>query len=176
MTTTNAPTRPRSPLLGAAIVVIFAVVAALLFSGIYLGLPGNDHFYGLIDIGILSLVFALGAYLAQSVAPDPSLPRALSWGFAGLGFALLLGTILVNPGSVLGFFGVLIALIIVLLFLAIALLGAYWRSRAVRMTEARGEARSAWRAAGTPPSALDYATAQHERDIAPPSAPPKVSP
>jgi hypothetical protein len=169
---TNSPSTPRSPVLGAAIVAVFGVVAALLFAGVFLSLPGNQHFYALIAIGILSLVFSLGAYLAQAFAPDPLMPRALSWGFAGLGFALLVGTILTNPATTLGFLTQLFALIVVLLFLGVTLLGAYWRSRTVASAQARLEKREVWKAQA-PRSALDYSAAQHEREVtqSPPSTP-----
>jgi hypothetical protein len=169
---TNSPSTPRSPVLGAAIVAVFGVVAALLFAGVFLSLPGNQHFYALIAIGILSFVFALGAYLSQAFAPDPLMPRALSWGFAGLGFALLIGTILTNPATTLGFLTQLFALIVVLLFLGVTLLGAYWRSRTVASAQARLEKREVWKSQA-PRSALDYAAAQHEREVtqSPPSTP-----
>jgi hypothetical protein len=163
---------PRSPLFGVALVGVFALVAALLFATVYLSLPGNQHFYGLVTIGILSLVFALGAYLAQALAPDPMLPRALSRGFAGLGFALLVGTVLTNPASTLNFLAQLVALIVILLFVAVTLVGAYWRSRTVAGARARLEVRDGWRAQ-PPRSALDYSAAQHDREVtqSPPAAP-----
>jgi peptidoglycan/LPS O-acetylase OafA/YrhL len=168
----NPPASARSPVLGFAIVGVFALVAALLFAAIFLSLPGNQHFYALVTIGILSLVFALGAYLSQALAPDPTMPRALSWGFAGLGFALLVGTILTNPANTLNFIAQLVTLIVVLLFVAVTLLGAYWRSRTVESARARLEQRDAWRSQ-TPRSALDYSAAQHEREVTqnPPAAP-----
>ncbi|MFI5415368.1 MAG: hypothetical protein ACHQ16_06885, partial [Candidatus Lutacidiplasmatales archaeon] len=137
---------------------------ALLFSGIYLAIPQNGHFYALIAIGVLSLVFALAAYLAQAVAPDPMMPRALAWGFAGLGFFLLLGTVVVNPTSILGFLAQLLLLIVVLLFLALTLVGGYWRYRSVALDKVRLERREGWQASA-PRSALDYSAAQHERDV-----------
>jgi hypothetical protein len=164
MSATSSPPPPRSAALGGAIVAVLAIVGALLFSTIYLILPGNGHFYGLVTIGILSLVFALGAYLAQAIAPDPMMPRALAWGFAGLGFALLIGSVLVNPTNVLNFVAQVVVLIVVLLFLVVTLVGAYWRYRAVAVEHVRLERREGWKAS-SPPSALDYAAAQHERDV-----------
>ena len=76
---------------------ILVLVAALLFAAVYLFLPGNGHFYGLLTIGILSLVFALGCYLAQSIAPNPSCRAPSPGGSPGLGFALLFGTVAINP-------------------------------------------------------------------------------
>ena len=170
MATPAAP--PRASLFGIAIVAGFAVVAALLFAAIYLALPEDGHFFSLLGIGILSLVFALGAYLAQAAAPDPGLPRALSWGFAGVGFVLLFGTLLLDAGPVLSFLEELVALIVVLAFLLAAVLGAYWRSRALAATQARLEIRDAWRSQ-PPRSALEYAAAQRDRDVTSggPSAP-----
>jgi hypothetical protein len=150
--------------LGPVIVAGFAVVSALLFAGIYLAVPQGDHFYSLIGIGILSLVFALGGYLAQAAAPDPALPRALSWGYTGLGFALLFGTVLLNPGSVLGYLAQVAVLTLVILALLVTLVGVYWRHRAIVTEEARQEHREAWRGQPTP-SALDYAAAEHDRSV-----------
>lgn len=164
MSVSATPVPPRSAAIGGAIVAILAIVAALVFAGIYLGIPQNGHFYALVAIGVLSLVFALGSYLAQSVAPDPMLPRALAWGFAGLGYALLLGSVLINPTTVLGFLAQLTLLIVVLLFLALTLVGGYWRYRSVAIDRVRLERREGWRAS-PPRSALDYAAAQHERDV-----------
>jgi hypothetical protein len=173
---TTAPTSSRSPWLGLAIVAIFVLVAALLFAGIYLFLAANQHFYGLLTIGILSLGFSIGGYFAQALAPDPLVPRALSWGFAGLGFALLFGTIATNPGSTFSYFEQIGALIVVLLVLGVALVGAYWRSAAVASTRARVEQRTAFQSQ-PPRSALDYAAAQHDRDVTQaPAASPKGHP
>ncbi|MCI4370528.1 MAG: hypothetical protein L3J81_04270 [Thermoplasmata archaeon] len=165
---TNAPARPQSPVLGTAIVGILVLVAALLFAAVYLFLPGNQHFYGLLTIGILSLVFALGCYLAQSIAPNPVVPRALSWGFAGLGFALLFGTVAINPGSTLSSLGQILTLVVVLLFLAVTLVGAYWRTWTVASARTRVERREAFQSQ-PPRSALEYAAAQHDRDVTQPS-------
>jgi hypothetical protein len=170
MTTTPRPTR--SLALALAVVAIFVVVAALLFLAVFLVLPGNQHFYALITIGILSLVFALGAYLAQAAVPDGLIARSLSWGFAGLGFFLLLGTVVTNPASTLGVLGQILAIVIVLLFLAAALAGAYWRSWTVASTKARVEQRAVFQSQ-PPRSALDYSAAQHDREVtqAPPPSP-----
>jgi hypothetical protein len=160
----NAPSPPHSPMIGGAIVGVFALIAALVFAGVYVGLPENGHFYALVTIGILALVFALGAYLAQAVAPDPLVPRALSWGFAGLGFALLFGTILLDPTGLLGFSAQVVVLVVLLLFLLVALFGGYWRYRSVAIDRARLAHREGWNAS-TPRSALDYAAAQHDREV-----------
>jgi thiol:disulfide interchange protein len=163
MSTSSAP--PRSALLGGAIVGVLAIVGALLFAAIYLVLPQNGHFYALVTIGILSLVFALASYLAQAVAPDPLMPRALAWGFAGLGYALLLGSVLLNPTSVLNFITQIVLLIVILLFVLVTLIGGYWRYRTVAVDQVRIARRDGWKAS-SPPSALDYQAAQHERDVA----------
>ncbi|MCI4327183.1 MAG: hypothetical protein L3K16_06075 [Thermoplasmata archaeon] len=169
----STPAPPRRPVgIGIAIIAVFAVVAALLFTAVYLTQPGNSHFYGLITIGILSLVFALAAYLAQAAAPDPTAPRALSWGFAGLGFALLVGTVVFAPSNPLNPIAQLIVLIVILLFLGATLLGAYWRVGTVATARARLERRDQWKAQ-PPRSALDYAAAQHDPEVtqSPPSTP-----
>jgi hypothetical protein len=163
-------------MIGGAIVGVFALIAGLLFAGVYIALPQNGHFYSLLAIGILSLVFGLGAYLAQAVAPDPMLPRALAWGFAGLGYALLFGTVLLDPTGLLAVSGQVVVLIVLLLFLFATLIGGYWRYRAVAVDRVRLANRDGWRAS-TPRTALEYGAAQHERDVTQsPSTPAKGPP
>ena len=165
--TTSAP-GGRGGMVGALFVGAFAIIAAVLFAAIYLALPESSHFYSLVGIGILALVFALGAYLAQALTPDPAIARALSWGFAGLGFALLIGTLLLNPGAVLSTVGQLLLLVMVGLILLGTLAGAAWRFRTVATETARQERRVGWQT-NPPPSALDYKAAQHERDVTAPA-------
>ncbi|MCI4355721.1 MAG: hypothetical protein L3K18_01070 [Thermoplasmata archaeon] len=162
MKTEIAP--PPSPVLGAAIVVGFALVAGLVFAAILLAVPQNNHFFSLLAVGILCLVFSLGAYLAQAAVPSPGAIRALSWGFGGAGFTVLFGTILFDSAGILFFLEQLVAVIIVALFLLVALGGAYWRHRALALTAVRMERRADWQSQA-PRSALDYPAAQHDREV-----------
>ncbi len=138
---------------------LFLVVAALVFAAIYLTITANSHYYALIAIGILALIFALGSYLAESFSRDPTAQRSLAWGFFGMGFAVLFLTVGLGPT-----YGVLstvdqlwgLAVIVVVLIITIALIA--WRGRAVRATANQQVARQAWRNE-TPPSAFSYATA-----------------
>jgi hypothetical protein len=144
---------------GWVLTALFLGVAVLVFSAIYLTITGNQHFYALIAIGILSLVFALGCYLAESFSRDPAAQRSLAWGFFGMGFAVLLLTI--GLGPTYGVLGTIVqlwslAVVIVVLMVAIALIA--WRGRAVRATANEQVSRAAWRNE-IPPSAFSYAAA-----------------
>jgi hypothetical protein len=138
---------------------LFVVVAALVFAAIYLTITSNSHYYALIAIGILALIFALGSYLAESFSRDPTAQRSLAWGFFGMGFAVLFLTVGLGPT-----YGILstvdqlwgLAVIVVVLIITIALIA--WRGRAVRATANQQVSRQAWRNE-TPPSAFSYATA-----------------
>jgi MFS family permease len=144
---------------GWVLTALFVVVAALVFAALYLTLPANSHYYALIAIGIVALVFALGSYLAESFSRDATAQRSLAWGFFGMGFAVLFLTIGLGQ-----FYGVLSAVdqlwglvvVVVVLMVAIALIA--WRGRAVRATANIEVPRAAWRNE-TPPSAFSYSTA-----------------
>jgi len=151
---------------GILLTVIFLVVAALLFFIIYIAFPTDQHFGGLLWIGILALIFAILSYLAESFSKDPSAQRSLAWGFFGMGFAVLFLTIGLAPsyGISLGiwqYIGLLLTAIA--LGISIALIG--WRLRAVQSTAARETVRDQWRERQAP-SAFSYAAANS------PSVPP----
>ncbi len=156
---------------GALIGALLLVVAALLFVAIYYALPGYQHFFALITIGILSLVFALVAYLAESFTREPTPMRLATFGFLGMGFAVLLLTIAFAPGSPLGVVAQLVALVLILLVLVGVLVFARWRATALGAEARREQRRQEWSAQPSVPSAFDYAAAQ--KAAAPPAqAPP----
>jgi len=171
----------RTNQLGAASIsgVLFAVVllaiAALLFVGVYIALPGNDHFYALIWIGILALIFALGSYLGSAMTQSPSGARLATWGFLGMGFAVLLLTILVGPGNPLSVGWQIVGLVLVLLVLAGVLAFASWRGGELGRERKRVERRQEW-ASQPPPSAFSYAAAQKAPAPPAPASPPTTPP
>lgn len=159
---------------GLVLTVVFLVAAVFLFALIYLSFPGQQHFGALITIGILSLLFALGSYLAESLSRDPVAQRSLAWGFFGMGFAVLFLTVglapsysIVSPASALWD----IFFLFVLLAVTIGLI--VWRVRGVRETERREVQRAEWRSE-SPPSALSYAAANSPS--VPSTAPPSTAP
>jgi hypothetical protein len=144
---------------GAVLTALFLVMAALLFYVIYVISPQNQHFYGLIWIGILSLILATMSYLAESLSRDPAAQRSLAWGFFGMGFAVLFLTIGLAPSynislGVWQYVGLLLTLIA--LTISIALIA--WRLRAVESTAQREAVREQWRERPAP-SAFSYAAA-----------------
>lgn len=150
---------PRTRWSGLALTGIFLVVGAILFYLIYLALPSSQHFYGLIWIGILALVFAILCYFAESFSRDPSAQRSLAWGFFGMGFAVLFLTIGLAPsyGISLGIWQLIgLLFTIIALGASIALIG--WRLRALQATTARNAVREQWRERPAP-SAFSYAAA-----------------
>ncbi len=149
---------------------LLLLIAALIFVGVYFALPQDDHFFGLITIGILSLVFALGAYLSQSLTRDPSAVRLATFGFLGMGFAVLLLTIVLGPSNPLTFVGQIVGLVLVLLVLVGIVVFARWRASTMGREAVREERRQAWSSAPAP-SAFDYAAAQKAAGP-PPQAPP----
>jgi len=161
--------------------VLFLVIAALVFAGLYLAFPQTNHWYGLLGIGIVALFFALGSYLAEAASREPTIQRSLAWGFFGMGFAVLLFT--VGLGTMYGvttLVGTLIGLIIVVVALFVSVGLMMWRIRSVARTRAREAPRDAWRREPSP-SALTYATATSPSvpEVTPPPAagnPPPRSP
>ena len=138
---------------------IFLVIAVLIFAALYLLYPASNHWYALIGIGVIALVFSLGSYLAEAASRGPTIQRSLAWGFFGMGFAVLLITTAIGPMySVLSVAGALIGLVVILaaLFVTVGLM--MWRVRSVARTAAREQPREAWREE-PPKSALSYSTA-----------------
>ena len=159
---------------GLVLTVIFLVIAAVLFAAVYLSLPGQQHYWALITIGILSLLFALGSYLLESISREPTAQRSLAWGFFGMGFAVLFLTVGLAPTY--GLMTTVLALysfvfLLVILVIAVALIA--WRGRAVRATQYQQVARAAWRNEPAP-SAFSSATAN--APSVPTTAPPPTSP
>jgi MFS family permease len=138
---------------------LFLAIAALIFTAIYYTLPYLNHFPALIAIGILALFFALGSYLAEAASRQPTIQRALGWGFFGMGFAVLIAAVALGPTyGVLSTVTALVGLAVTLgvLFIAVGLM--MWRARAVARTKGREAPREAWRKEPTP-SALSYSAA-----------------
>jgi len=160
---------------GPLIAVLFVVVAALIFAGVFLLLPGPEHFTALLVIGFLALLFGAISYLAESISRGPAIQRALSWGFGAFGFAILFITVgalpLLYSGliSTIGQIGLLVVLVL-LLIVPVAFYG--WRARGQVQDQRREEARHEW-AQSAPPSAFSYAAA---RDPAAPTTPPENPP
>ncbi len=166
---------PVSRIAAPIVAAILAVAAVVLMAGIYLLLPQNGHYLGLVAIGILSLGFAGVAYLAQSLsAANPAPQRTLAWAFYAFGFALLLVTFaLPAPAYQLALAWQITGLVLTLIALAGSIAGIAWRSRTLASEPPREVARSEWRARA-PVSAFDYGTA-HSPDApatAPPASPP----
>jgi len=177
MTVTPPPARAPSTGWGAWILAtIFLVIAALVFAALYYSFPSSNHWYALIGIGIVALVFSLGSYLAEAASREPTIQRSLAWGFFGMGFAVLLITIGLGPmyiglGTVLTLVGLIVTL--AALFITVGLI--MWRVRAVQRTASREAPREAWRQEPTP-SALSYTTANSPSVPAVTPPPPAQSP
>ncbi len=159
---------------GLVLTAIFLVIAALLFFGLYIAFPQNSHYYALIYIGALALVFALVSYLAESFSRQPSAQRSLAWGFFGMGFAVLFLSLGLGPYyNVISQLEAIEGLVLVLVVLFASVAGIRWRGRAVRATENQQVPRAAWRSEPAP-SAFSYATASSPS--VPATAPPPPNP
>ncbi|MGI0128605.1 MAG: hypothetical protein ACREDE_06050 [Thermoplasmata archaeon] len=172
--TAPATPAPRNLWSGLALTAMFLVVAAILFYLVYVALPQGQHFYGLIWIGILALVFALLCYFAEAFSRDPTAQRSLAWGFFGMGFAVLFLSIGLAPsyGVALGPWQLVgILLTVIALGVAVGLIG--WRMRAVQATAQRGAMREQWRERPAP-SAFTYAAAN--APSVPSASPPPANP
>jgi hypothetical protein len=182
MSTPSAPSAPAAGKTNAVVLtLIFLVVAAILFYLIYLAFPSSQHFWGLLWIGILALIFAIVCYLAESFSRDPAAQRSLAWGFFGMGFAVLFLTIGLAPsyGVSLGIWQ-LVGLLLTAIALGVSIALVGWRMRAVRSTQTREAVRDQWRERPAP-SAFSYAAANSPSvpQTAPPptnSSPPPRSP
>ena len=170
---------------GTLLTALFVVFAVVVFLLIYYAFPANQHYSALLLIGVVSLFFALGCYLAESVSRDPSYQRSLAWGFFGMGFSVLFLTVGLGPYYISSITTVDqltgLAILIALLIITVALIA--WRVRAVRATENREVPRAAWRAENAP-SAFSYAAANSPSvpqtsqipTNAPPAPPPSTPP
>jgi len=154
---------------------LFVVLAAVIFLLLYYTFTADQHYTALLLIGVVSLIFALGCYLAESLSRDPSYQRSLAWGFFGMGFSVLFLTVGLGPyyissisttDQLTG-----LAMLLVVLIVTVALIA--WRIRAVRATENVQIPRAQWRSE-TAPSAFSYAAAN--APSVPTTAPPPGSP
>lgn len=165
---------------GLLLTVLFLAFAVLLFVGIYLTLPDNQHYGALLLIGVLSLIFALASYLAESLSREPTSQRSLAWGFFGMGFTVLyLSVGLASYYNVNGISPLdqLTGIIVVTAVLLVAVVGIVWRVRAVRATANQMVSRASWRNEN-PPSAFSYGTANSPSvpTVAPPPSSPPAAP
>jgi hypothetical protein len=158
-TPSTAAPPARQGLSAILLTVLFLVAAALLFFGIYISLPSNSHFGALLLIGVLSLVFAGGSYLAESASRDPAAQRSLAWGFLAMGYTTLFLSVGLGPRYGVESVGwMLLGLLLLVVFLAITIVLIGWRIRALQMTQHQEVARAAWRNE-TPVSAFSYPAA-----------------
>lgn len=139
--------------------LLFLVVAALIFVGVYLALPGDQHFWALVTIGILSLLFALFSYFSQALSREPIFQRSLTWGFLGMGFATLFLTVVLAPNPDAPFGARFAGTILLLLVLTVVVGVAIWRARTLGQEHARTKTRENWESR-PPPSAFTYSAAQ----------------
>ncbi len=175
MSTPGPPPRGTS---SGAIVATIAVAAAsvLLFIAIWFALPQDSHYLALATIGIVSLIFALVSTLGRAFTRAGDALKALAWGYAGLGFALLIGSlVLAGSMSIIGIVIELVGLVIVVVLIGIVAGLAVWGAGSARMTQQREMRREAWRAS-QPRSAFDYTTARPNVPSSPAPAPDESSP
>ncbi|MCI4352807.1 MAG: hypothetical protein L3K14_05395 [Thermoplasmata archaeon] len=152
-------TTPTKFAAGALVVVgIFLAVSVLLFLAIWFAVPWYNHYLALTIIGLLSLVFAVVSYFGQAITSAGGAFQALSWGYLGLGFALLIGSILLL-GPTIGLVLELVGLLLLVVLIGLAGAFAVWRRAAVQSGQQREARRDAWRASN-PRSAFDYTTAR----------------
>lgn len=170
------PSGPRAAGVASALITtILLVAAAILFIGIFLVFPGSGHAFALLLIGILGVIFAVIAYLLESVSreKEPTYQRATAWAFYAFGFAVVLLTLGLNPTGYLTTLYQVLGLVITLVLLAGSIALISWRYRTVEEVPPEEKQRAQWRA--TPPtSALDYGTAK--LPAAPATAPAPSSP
>lgn len=179
-----APVNPTTGTSRGAIVASLTLLAAsvLLFLAIWFALPTQaSHYMALLWIGILSLIFATVSYFGRAFTRAADALQLMSWGYAGFGFALLIGS-LVLGAPVIGTVTELVGLAVVVVLIGIVGGLTVWRSGSARTTQAREERREQWRAS-TPRSAFDYTTARPNvppsgappAEGSPPTAPPGAS-
>jgi peptidoglycan/LPS O-acetylase OafA/YrhL len=185
MTGSSSAMQPvRTKWSGALLTALFLVLAAVIFLLIYYTFTANQHYTALLLIGVVSLIFALGCYLAESLSRDPSYQRSLAWGFFGMGFAVLFLTVGLGQyylgSSVVSTTDQLTGLAILLVVLIVSVALIAWRVRAVRATQNQQIPRAAWRNEAAP-SAFSYAAANSPSvpttapppPASPPSSPPR---
>jgi hypothetical protein len=157
-------------LLGGLFIAVTVIVDLIL----YYSFPAHHYFWALLGIGIVSLFFALGAALAQSLSRQPFVQRALAWAYFGMGFAVLFLTVALGPSyGALTVTGELYGLLFIVIALMVGVALVSWRGRALRATANREVARGAWRQEPTQ-SAFSYAAANSPS--VPEAAPPVTTP
>ena len=179
MTGTSSTMQPvRTGWSGALLTALFLALAVVVFLLLYLSFTTDQHYTALLLIGIVSLLFALGCYLAESLSRTPSYQRSLAWGFFGMGFSVLFLTVGLGPyynitTTIEALEGLVVLLIVIIVTVALIA----WRVRAVRATENQQIPRAGWRNE-TPPSAFSYAAANSPSvpTTAPPASTPPASP
>jgi len=149
---------------GAVLVLLFLVVAGLIFFGVYITVTGPVHFLALLTIGFIALVFALVAYFAQALSRQPTVQRGLAFGLGAFGFAVLFlsGAALpwLYPHDNLISLGLQVVLLIFLVILLMGPVAAAAMAGRHRESDARrAESRAEW-ASHPAPSALSYASGQ----------------
>jgi hypothetical protein len=169
MQTAAPPTAPSSSA-SAIVTIVIAVASILLFVAIWFALPQHSHYLALATIGIVSLIFALICAVGRAFTRAGGSLKSLSWGYAGLGFALLIGSlVLAGSMSIIGIVFELVGLVLVVVLIGIVAGLAAWGSGSARMTAQREMRRDAWRAS-EPRSAFDYTTARPNVPVAPSGA------
>ncbi|MEM0129398.1 MAG: hypothetical protein QXG65_04480 [Thermoplasmata archaeon] len=155
------------------ITAVLLAAAAIFFVGLYLLLPAADHAPAFLWIGILSILFAIVSYTMGAFSRRPVYQRATGWGFYGFGFAILLLTLGLNPGTYLTLADQVVGLVLTLVILAGSFAAIAWRYRSSEEPPAREAAREQWRNR-RPMSAFDYPTAQSPSAPVTPPAPPEA--
>ncbi len=179
MTGTSSAMQPvRTGWSGALLTALFLALAVVVFLLLYLSFTTDQHYTALLLIGIVSLLFALGCYLAESLSRTPSYQRSLAWGFFGMGFSVLFLTVGLGPYyNITTTTEALDGLVVLLIVIIVTVALIAWRVRAVRATENQQIPRAGWRNE-TPPSAFSYAAANSPSvpTTAPPASTPPPSP
>jgi hypothetical protein len=162
----TAPLPVKAASIGAVVLaLVFLAVTVLIFLTVWFALPGH-HNLALGIIGILSLGFGVVSYFGQALFPSGAALQTISWGYAGLGFVLIIGAIILE-GPVIGILFELVAMVFVVLMIGVAAAFALWRYNSLHSTAQREVRREGWRA-GAPASAFEYTTAR-------PNVPPPAS-
>ncbi|MGI0054016.1 MAG: hypothetical protein ACREC5_00945 [Thermoplasmata archaeon] len=172
----SAPPNAARRISGAVFIVVMLAIAAVLFYLLWVLESPSSTFYALVGIGVLALVFGAVAYILEALVARPELGQAVSWGFLGMGFAVLFATAGFYPDGSVFFVPTRLGLILgTLAALAVVILGFYWRSGQIPAEEARIAERRPWQSRPAV-SAFEYPTARPSEAAPPPSPPPPASP
>lgn len=154
-----AAARTAGKISGLLVSLVLILIVVLIGVILWYALPSaNQHFDGLLGIGILGIVVAMFGVLAQALARDPAIARATTMGSFWFGIAVLIGAGLVCPDSAFGSTAtnasttttftlpLRLVFIVVILFLAVAgLLLLRWRFYSKSSDIIRESQRQAWR-------------------------------